>query len=94
MQSWLTCAGGSFSSKVPPLGSERTAIRFRPGTKQLRSDLGLMVAGFVVEAVTGADLVVFAVPVLAMGEAARAAGASTMAGVSITESLIAQSPMS
>ncbi len=32
-QSWLTCAGGTCSSKVPPFGSERIAMRLRPALR-------------------------------------------------------------
>jgi cyclohexadieny/prephenate dehydrogenase len=49
--------------------------------------LGLaeQVTGDVAEAVAGADLVVLAVPVLAMGEAAKAAAAGLKAGATLTD---------
>ena len=34
----------------------RSSVRHKPGTKQIRSDIGLMVLGLIVEAVTGASL--------------------------------------
>jgi cyclohexadieny/prephenate dehydrogenase len=43
------------------------------------------VTGDIAEAVEGADLVVFAVPVLAMGEAARAAAPSLKPGATLTD---------
>ncbi|MFN3511584.1 MAG: prephenate/arogenate dehydrogenase family protein [Phenylobacterium sp.] len=43
------------------------------------------VTGDVAEAVAGADLVVFAVPVLAMGEAARAAAGALKPGATVTD---------
>jgi cyclohexadieny/prephenate dehydrogenase len=44
-----------------------------------------LVTGDIAEAVAGADLVVFAVPVMAMGEAARAAAPALKAGATVTD---------
>jgi cyclohexadieny/prephenate dehydrogenase len=51
------------------------------------AELGLAdrVTGDTAEAVRGSDLVVFAVPVMAMGEAARAAGSAFKPGATVTD---------
>ncbi|HSV04096.1 MAG TPA: prephenate/arogenate dehydrogenase family protein [Phenylobacterium sp.] len=57
------------------------AVRRRAG----ELGLGDRVTADVAEAVQGADLVVFAVPVMAMGEAARAAAAGLKPGATVTD---------